>query len=477
MKKENIRNLSLKFKVIFFLVLTLSVYSEIDNNFSENEIIPLVSLDRIPDSALVRKTIAKSWLLNSPKEILKENINIESDSLGNRFKIRAIHLKEKNLLAVVISPVDTEFAGITKVPQGTWILYRNFENGEPVCIKIYPRENPELFLEIRPANKKSEKGRSFINICLFNAYVRKNIAVGVPFESIYYLSLLELRNMTNAILPWDIFNPPINYTSVEATSDTISENLHKLVYIEDGAFDEFGKPIHLKYGRVQTDSDIIVSISPTQKLKDVIGGVNCAGFLKWIIDGMIKPIAGQGTFINKLLTPTDVPSTYFTKPYSETDLYFGLDWIRNLAVAALSLKTKQTVKPIGSGVDVKIEPFALVVPVPSDNNPSDAYVFKGYEKNVGYQTQYLQALFYYLAIKEPGHFYLGAVSRDTAKPTVRRYHHVAAFFPYFDILGNFHIDVYESAEKTSIHDFIERNSDAFTALVRIRAPQYGLFAP
>ncbi len=463
----------------FLSVQIISENSGIDTEevLFKNESIPLVSFEKIPDSSLIRKSIAKTWFLNSPEDVAKKDMQIEIDEAGNRFKVRSVYLKEKKLLAVVINPVDTEFSNIEKVPQGTWILYRNYETGEPICIKIYPRETPELYLMLRPANKKSEEGRSFADICLFNAYVRKNIAVGVPFDSLYYLSLVELRSITDSVLPWDIFNPPVTYSGVEAASDVISERLHTLVYIDDGGFDEFGKPVHLKDGRVQTDNEIIAAIKPEQKLKEVIGGVNCSGFVKWIVDGMIKPIAGQGTFINKLLTATDVPDTYFTKPYSGKDLYFGLEWIRNLAAAALSLNTKSTVFPIGSGVDVMVEPFALTPPIKKNDVSDDFASFKGYEKNAGYQTNYLQALFYYLAIKEPGHFYLGAVSRDIGTPTLRRYHHVAAFFPYFDVLGNFHIDVYESAEKTSIESFMKRNKGSFTALVRIRAPQIGLFNP
>ena len=196
---------------------------------------------------------------------------------------------------------------------------------------------------------------------------------------------------------------------------------------------------------------------------------------------MIRPIAGQGIFIKSLKTETDVPDTYFTKPYKERELYFGLEWIRNLAAAALSLNVKRTVKPIGSGLDVTVEPFALVPPIKQKNVKEDFASFKGYEKTAGYQTSYLQALLYYLAISEPGHFYLGAVSRtvspEKGSPPLRQYHHIAAFFPYFDVFGNFHIDVYESGKETSIEQFMSLNSDAFTALVRIRAPQPGVFNP
>ncbi len=469
---------------IFFLI---SIFA-----FCNDAPIPLVSFDRIPDSTEIRKKIANNWLLADPQIITEQTTVIKKDSKGNRFKIRSVYLKEKNELAVVISPVDTEFSDFKKVPQGTWILYKDYATGEDKAIKIFPRENPELYLELKPHKKTNidyyqnnknyteEQGKTLVNICLYNAFVRKEIAIGIPFNSLYYLSLMELKENTKNILPWEIFDPPVAYSSIEASSDIIRERLHKLVYIEDGAFDEFGNPVHLRTGKPQTQDEIIANIQPKQKLSEIKGGVNCSGFVKWIVDGIIKPIAGQGTYIKPLITKTDVPDTFFTKPYEYKQLYFGLKWIRHLASAALSLNVKRTVLPSDAGIDVKIEPFALVPPVNRQNkaeNKQEFFSFKGYEKNAGYQTEYLQALLYYLAITEPGHFYLGTVNNEMGNPKLRQYYHVAAFFPYFDIFGNFHIAVFESAAETSIEQFTRVNAGAFTALVRIRAPQIGLFNP
>ncbi len=459
---------------------TNKFYNETKDDGIQEEIIPLVPFNRIPDSAEIRKKIAKNWFLAAPEEVAKKIPEIEYDSIGNRFKVRAVHLKERNLLAIVISPIDTEFSNIEKVPQGTWILYRNYTTGKPEYIKIYPRENPELYLQLKPESSDYEQGKSTVDICLFNAYVRKDVELGIPFNSLYYLSLLELKTNSKMILPWKIFDPPITYGGIEATADIIRDRLHKLVYIDDGAFDAFGNPIHLQTGNPQTSSEIISQVARDQKISELIGGVNCAGFSKWVVDGIIKPIAGQGIFINSLTTKTEVPDTYFTKPFESKKPFFGLEWIRNLAAASLTLNLKRTVLPVNSGVDVKIEPFALVPPIQrygQTKNSSSYESFKGYEKNAGYQTKYLEALLYYLASSEPGHFYLGAVSREKGNPPLRYYHHIAIFFPYFDIFGNFHIAVFESAAETSIQTFMKKNTGTFTALVRIRAPQIGLFNP
>ena len=60
---------------------------------------------------------------------------------------------------------------------------------------------------------------------------------------------------------------------------------------------------------------------------------------------------------------------------------------------------------------------------------------------------------------------------------LRRYDRIAVFFPYFDSFGEFHLDVYENGEQIPITDFIEQNKDSYTALVRVRTPEEGLFNP
>ena len=204
--------------------------------------------------------------------------------------------------------------------------------------------------------------------------------------------------------------------------------------------------------------------------------MNCSGFVKWIVDGIIKPVAGSGTYIASLQKPTDVPNTGFTQSYVEKrDLFFGLDWIRNLAAARLSLTMQKTVYPYQTGIDVTVEPFSFSLPVHPREGMSSK--FAGYFKSVGYQIEYLKPLLYYLAITEPENFYPVSVSRETGVPPLRQYNHVAAVFPYFDVLGCFHVDVYENAKATDLDKFIAINKGAFVSLVRIAAPEIGFYAP
>lgn len=453
-----------------------SLIFEVSYEDENEENVPLVPFESIPDSSKVRRSIAKQWILSSPEEILKLEPTIYYDDDGKGFKCMVVEIQEREQIAIVITPINTDFTTSTAdfVPQGTWILYKDKNTGKNLFLKIYPRENPELYLRLTPAREDM----TYVDICLFNAYVKRRYPIGIPFNKLCYFSISQLRSFTNDSLPWQLFNPPIFSSTVEACSDIISDRLSTLVYLEDGGFDEWGMPIHLKDGSKQTNKELAYQLRGIQNSESVIGGVNSAGFLKWIIDGIIRPVAGQGVYVSSLMRQTEAEQSQFNSVFDNKEVFLGLDWIRNLSAATLTLNLKKPCKPETSGVDVRIEPFAAYPFISQKNEGSPSLeCFEGCLSSAGYQTSYLKALLYYLAITEPGHFYLGAVNREVGSPALRQYNHVVSFFPYFDAVGAFHIDVYESAKKTDINRFVSMNKDAFVALTRVKAPERGLFNP
>lgn len=469
--------------LIYFCLFTFPVFSaknqknllfEISyGNESENNI-PVIPFESIPDSSSIRRSVAKTWILASPEEILKLEPTVYYDNNGKGFKFMAVVLKEKEEIAIVVTPMNTDFTSTKDyVPQGTWVLYKDYKTGENLSIRIYPRENPELYLRLTPAREDM----TYFDICLFNAYVKRRYPIGLSFNTLCYFSISQMRSFTKDSLQWDLFNPPSFSSTVEACSDMISDRLSTLVYLEDGGFDEWGVPIHLKDGRKQTNQEIIYQLREVQNAENVVGGVNAYGFLKWIIDGMIRPVAGQGVFVQSLLSQTVSNKSQFNTTLEDNEIFLGLDWIRNLSAAALTMQLRRTSKPLSSGVDVKIEPFASAPIMRTKEEKVKYESFEGYLNSAGYQTAYLEPLLYYLAVTEPGHFYLGAVNREVGSSPLRQYSHVVSFFPYFDALGAFHIDVYESAKKTDISNFVSMNQDAFVALTRVKAPERGLFNP
>ncbi len=451
------------------LVFEIKYENEDDNN------VPIIPFESIPDSSSIRRSVAKTWFLASPEELLKLEPTVYYDDNGKGFKFMAVFLKERDEIAIVVTPMNTDFTSTADyVPQGTWVLYKDYNTGENISLKIYPKENPEIYLRLTP----TKEDMTYIDVCLFNAYLKRRYPVRLSFNTICYFSISQLRSFTQESLPWQLFNPPNFSSTVEACSDIIAERLSTLVYLEDGGFDEWGVPIHLKDGRKQTNQEIIYQLREVASAENVVGGVNSKGFLKWIIDGMVRPVAGQGIYVQSLMNKTEKTISQFNASFDNSEIFYGLDWIRNLSAAALTMHLKRPCTPLSSGVDVKVEPFAATTaPMLSMEENARYESFEGYLGSAGYQTTYLQALLYYLAVTEPGHFYLGAVNREVGSSPLRQYNHVVSFFPYFDALGAFHIDVYESAKKVTLSHFVSMNQDAFVALTRVKAPERGLFNP
>ncbi|EPF29045.1 hypothetical protein HMPREF9195_01290 [Treponema medium ATCC 700293] len=446
----------------------------------------LYPFDQIPDSAEIREAIAASWFSAPIDKVIKKTPELHTDSKGNMFTVSGKYAEDSKdvyIISIIPNLTDYSLPEHNLVPQGTWMLYRKADTGAPLLIKIYPRENPALSVSLRPASQKAYSGKSFIDICLFNAYVRKDIAIGVPFETLYHISLLRLKALSQSIIPWDLFNPPRDNSSVKTMSRIVENLRYRLVRVKDGCFDHNGKPVHISNSQPQTELEITAAMNIDQIRSEIIGGVDSAGFAKWVIDGIIRPIAGQGTVVESLKRETDAPKTHFTRPYLDTEnIFFGLDWIRNLGAAALSLNLNRTVYPDSSGLDVNSCPFALTdAAIPMGLSAKTGAVkqpaFLGYQRYAGYQTSYLLPLLYYFTIVEPDHFYLACISTVSSATELRMYDRVAVFFPYFDSLGEFHLDIYEDGELIPVDEFIEKNKDSYTAMVRVRAPEKGLFNP
>lgn len=232
---------------------------------------------------------------------LSKSIGAAYGFKGNTFTVSGTYAENRKdgyIISIVPELTDYSLPEHKLVPQGTWMLYRNLETGAPSLIKIYPRENPALSVSLRPAPQKAYSGKSFIDICLFNVYVRKDIAIGVPFETLYTISLSQLKELTQAIIPWDLFNPPRYDSTVKVMAQRVENLRYRLVPLKDGCFDHNGKPVHISNSQPQTELEITSAMNIDQLRSEVIGGVDSAGFAKWIIDGLVRPVAGQGLLLN-----------------------------------------------------------------------------------------------------------------------------------------------------------------------------------
>ena len=237
----------------------------------------LYSFDQIPDSAEIREAIISSWLSAPIAKVIKKAPELHTDSKGNTFTVSGAYAensKDVYIISIVPNLTDYSLPDHNLVAQGTWMLYRKVDTGAPLLIKIYPRENPALSVVLRPASQKAYSGKSFIDICLFNAYVRKDIAIGVPFETLYHLSLLRLKILSQSIIPWDLFNPPRDNSAVRRMSRIVENLRYRLVWLKDACFDHNGKPVHISNSKPQTELEITAALNIDQLRSEVLGGVD-----------------------------------------------------------------------------------------------------------------------------------------------------------------------------------------------------------
>jgi len=201
-------------------------------------------------------------------------------------------------------------------------------------------------------------------------------------------------------------------------------------------------------------------------------GLNCSGFTKWLIDGILRPVTGERLAIPPLKAPFGNRGSSFTANWEERrDIFFGLDWIRNLAAAANGT-IRTSVHSSLDEFEVRSNNFAHVLV--NENSTFAPHSYPGFLTDAGYGMEGLHPLLYTLAIDEPFSFYLAAANMevsDTASirgtPRLRQYYHVSALVPYFDENGFFKIAVFESAAETTFAGFRKRHQGRYVNLVKI----------
>ncbi len=350
--------------------------------------------------------------------------------------------------------------------QGSWVIKRAKRDGSYVQAKIFLRSDPNVFARIYPF-----RDRAKLEIIVYGAVIHKDVLLAQSFEEVIILPFEKIVQQSAASVNWAILSPNLGlYQASRSMIAAIRAKLADLRYGEDGAIESNGLPVTIK--------DLV-----EQKGQTVL---NCSGFSKWIVDGLYAygadPQDPAPLIPIQLLKRrhTDVRGTAFTAAYEDIrDPYFGLDWIRNLGMVLMDKRYPGRLSA-PNDQDLSIHPFSLLTGAGGlldTRLPYDPY--PDFAPNIGYQAMGLAALFYRLAIDEPGHFYLGAFSTDIggASPALTQYYHIAAFFPYFDADGIFRVAVFESAAETSIEAVMRRKPKEFVFLVRLPADSrvdYGL---
>ncbi|MBU0926853.1 MAG: hypothetical protein KKA67_03835 [Spirochaetes bacterium] len=351
---------------------------------------------------------------------------------------------------VVVSP--ERGGAFPAYAQGSWIVKRSDSDGSFLQAKIMLRSDPGTFARVYP-----DGSRSRIDVVAYGGVLYREVPVPLPFEELVVSPFSRIRALTSDVIAWDLFSPdPGLYRDLVGLAEAVRERLPGLRYADDGAIDADGRSVYI--------ATLAGQASPA--------GLNCSGFVKWLVDGMLRPMTGSYLSVSGLRDRMiGWRGSSFTSGFEESlDPFFGLDWSRALAKAAWSTFYPSLTDESPISNDVDDAPFALRVRDSDPVNGGSAYeAFSDNFDDAGIDVRGLKATLFLLASREPGRFYLAQFNaREKDPPRLRRYYHIAALFPYFDDEGVFRVAVFESAAETSL-EAVGRRGYEFVKLVRMPA--------
>ena len=451
------------FWVIFFIISNVFVAQALD-----------LPVSQISDDSLLRIRLKDTWFTETANRVLSRRTTIEHLPGGERVEVRAVEGRDE--IMVILSrelfrgqvATDTTLARARYETglypgwaQGSWMMTRCKEKGKGTLIRIFLRSDQFTYIQFRPFPDEKIEDKVQMDAVLYGAYIIRSVPIAVSFDRLYTMPLNEILRLAGDKFPQHFFEPdPAMYRDSRRFVAQVRQRIGELRFADDGAIDENGNYVFIETLRQQT------SASP---------GLNCSGFAKWLIDGILRPVTGTRLSINPLKAPfVDRGSSFSVNWEERRDPYFGLDWIRNLAAEANGRLRSPSYRALEE-FEVRSDDFSLV-----RVNENRTYVtssYPGFLEEAGYGVEGLHALLYTLAINNPFSFYLAAVNNEVGAPVtpdnlrgsprLRQYFHVAALVPYFDEFGVFRVVVFESAAETSFSAFSSRYPGHYINLVQI----------
>lgn len=327
-------------------------------------------------------------------------------------------------------------------------------------VKIFLGTDPGNFLRVFP-----DGDRSRIDAYLFERKLYGDVVIPLPFERVLTDPFSELVRLTGRLIDWNLLAPGTDdpgYARLGAMADAVRKMLPRLRDADDGAMDADGAFVKIADGMPQP----------------VPGGFNCSGFAKWIADGMLQAVVGRLFSIEELSARhTGYRGNRWSEPLERVrDPYFGLDWTRNIAVGLYHAGFGSGLQRQGlndAGPEARTAEGRSGQGRPGDD-PEAMDVrevpFARYVEDVGYAADDLPLVMYYLAVTEPGWFYLASVNKEFgADPRLRQHTHVAVLLPYFTAEGRFVVNVFETNREHDFSSFLSYNREFDLHLVRIQA--------
>ena len=439
----------------------------------------------IPDSAEIRANLVRSWFTASLEQVREHGIELHTSDIGTHFQVR---MEENDkTFAVIVAPavelpvnVFTERGAerrfVEQYPgdaSGAWVLTRDSESGKPLHLRVYFGQNNNVYIQFTP-----NRNIAYADFVLYGCYAARGVPLGLGFNQLYTASFAKILSLTEKTLPWQYAEIQTGqYDDTMQMIGVIRNNLSRITYAPDAAYNEDGEPIRISDGKAR-------AVNYVQREGGQLS-LSSAGFVKWVIDGLVEPLTGSATYRAPLLQQTVEfnPLSYTgilhngrqsadgVQVKDGEDISFTLNWARNLAAARLSAQTKRNYLYSESGMDVTIEPFNGEVG--ADGVTVEQAV--GYIADTGYQIERLRPLLYVLAVSEPTYCYIAAVRRRSdgastktaQEPEVYKFDQIAVLFPYFDKTERFNCIVFENGKELSLSQFAAKYRGSFVHLSRV----------
>lgn len=426
----------------------------------------------IPDSSEIRKDLEESWL-TAPLDFVRSNLaEIRYNDNGMPFQVK---LEEnESIYYISVSPesdmdidVHTNDEVVVENQKiypidgiGSWVLIKDKKTDSPLRIRYYFLKDSDVYIQFSPGNNDV----ALVDLIIFGNYAARRVTTGVPFEKFYTASFEDVIKFTENKIPWNyVLYDTDMYHSIKQMCAVIREKLPDMTIVKDAMYNGNNELVHITTGE-KFDDDDLKNIAETSGLI-----LSSAGFVKWICDGLIEPLTGGMLKREPLMQETiSVKDTGRQGVLSQNyDLFFGLNWIRNIASAVISVYSGSTYLFNQSGVDVTINPFASSI---TKKGVANIVTFI---ENTGYNVHVLRSLMYVLAATEPGTFYLGAIRETdrTVSPEIKVYNKCVSFFPYFQDDGGFACSVFMDGKEMSLDEFYNSFKDDFVFLTRVKSSE------
>jgi len=398
--------------------------------------VPVESVDaaQVPENFEARRGMRET-IVAPRREVMRSRQQVVSQVVGAprvRYEVRQQH---GHFYLLFTNEQSGDFALYNR---GSYIIKRRLNDGAFVQVKVFYRSDPGFFVRIFPDGE-----RTVMDLYVAGERTYENVVLPASLGDILLEPFASVQRMSGDIVDWDSLYrryPLGEYASIRAMVAEARRELPHLPDAEDGAMDENGNLVFIE----------------SLVLQDQLPGFNCSGFAKWVCDGLFQPATGSFLDIDELKEKhLDLRGHQWSRLHEDDrDPYFGLDWSRNLArhLAAVSPRGRLEELPHPEALDVRQVPFSR------------------YVEDVGYPVSELRRILYFLALREPGTFYIASLNREFgSEPSLRQHVHVAVLFPYFDVDGRFQATVLERNVESSVESLERRYADDYIHLVRVEA--------